>query len=108
MYNFSKTMKCTWLAAIPDVVECTLVEFDHLISKAKLDDGDNFQDFVNPKTRFETSALCDPCLRNVNAGTTIQLERKGFYRVDSAYGGPGKPAVLFAIPDGKMTKAQKK
>jgi hypothetical protein len=35
-------------------------------------------------------------------GTVIQLERKGFYRVDRTYGGsPDKPAILFAIPDGK-------
>ena len=35
----------------------------------------------------------------------IQLERKGFYRVDQAYGGSAdKPAVLFLIPDGR-TKA---
>ena len=31
--NFSKTKKLTWLAAVPDLVPCTLVEFDHLISK---------------------------------------------------------------------------
>ncbi len=102
--NFSKTKKYTWLAAIPDVVECTLVEFDHLISKARLEDGDDFKDFVSPVSRFESSALCDPCLRNINAGTVIQLERKGFFRVDSAYGGPGVPPILFAIPDGKLKK----
>jgi hypothetical protein len=43
-------------------------------------------------------------LRNVAQGTVIQLERKGFFRVDSAYGGVGKPPVLFAIPDGKLVK----
>jgi glutamyl-tRNA synthetase len=35
----------------------------------------------------------------------IQLERKGFFRCDVAYGGPNKPVVLFAIPDGKQIKA---
>ncbi|RYY87210.1 hypothetical protein EON63_04395 [archaeon] len=34
--NFSKTKKTTWLAENGDVVRCVLVEFDHLISKAKL------------------------------------------------------------------------
>ena len=100
--NFSKTKKCTWLAAVPDCVECTLVSFDHLISKAKLDEDDKFQDFLTPETRFETSALCDPCLRTVNTGEVVQLERKGFFRVDKAYGGIDKPAVLFAIPDGRQ------
>ena len=35
----------------------------------------------------------------------IQLERKGFFRCDVAYGGPDKPVVLFAIPDGKQIKS---
>lgn len=48
--------------------------------------------------------MCDPCLRLVSAGTVIQLERKGFFRVDQSYGGPTKPAVLFAIPDGRIVK----
>jgi hypothetical protein len=32
---------------------CTLVEFDHLISKAKLGDDEDFKDFVNPVTKKE-------------------------------------------------------
>ena len=35
----------------------------------------------------------------------IQLERKGFYRVDVPYSNPAKPLVLFAIPDGKVKPA---
>ncbi len=100
--NFSKTKKTTWLAAVPDCVKCTLVSFDHLISKPKLEENDSFQDFLTPQTRIETSALCDPCLRTVNTGEVVQLERKGFFKVDRAYGGPDKPAVLFAIPDGRQ------
>ena len=34
-----------------------MVEFDHLISKAKLMEEDKFQDFVNPVTRTEVSIL---------------------------------------------------
>ena len=37
----------------PDLVPCTLVEFDHLISKAKLGDEEKFQDFINPVTKVE-------------------------------------------------------
>jgi hypothetical protein len=30
------------------------------------------------------------------------LERKGFFRIDRAYGGSkDKPAILFGIPDGR-------
>lgn len=51
--NFSKTKKFTWLAHSTDVVPCLLVEFDHLISKAKIGDDEDFKDFVNPKTKAE-------------------------------------------------------
>jgi glutamyl-tRNA synthetase len=41
----------------------------------------------------------------VQAGEVIQLERKGFFRCDVAYGGSAdKPAILFLIPDGKGPK----
>jgi len=103
--NFSKTKKITWIAAIPDLVPCQLVEFDHLISKPVIKDGEDFKDFVTPVSRAETAALGDPYLRTTQKGEVIQLERKGFYRCDRPYGGsPDKPAVLFLIPDGR-TKA---
>jgi glutamyl-tRNA synthetase len=37
----------------PQLVPCKLVEFDHIISKAKLTEEDRFQDYVNPHTKFE-------------------------------------------------------
>jgi len=40
----------------------------------------------------------------VAVGEVIQLERKGFFRVDQSYGGPNKPVMLFAIPDGRVVK----
>lgn len=103
--NFSKTKKVTWVAAIPDLVPCRIFEFDHLISKAIIKDDEDFKDFVNPNSKWEIPTLCDPCLRTVVEGQVIQLERKGFYRCDSSYGGPNKPPVLFAIPDGKQVKS---
>ena len=55
---------------------------------------------------IQSAALCDACLSTVQAGDVIQLERKGFFRCDVAYGGSAdKPAVLFMIPDGKPKKA---
>jgi glutamyl-tRNA synthetase len=101
--NFSKTKKATWLAATPGCVTCRLVEFDHLIAKAKLENEEAFQDFLNPVTMAETSATCDPLVATLPAGTVLQLERKGFYRVDKAGTADSAP-VLFYIPDGKATK----
>jgi hypothetical protein len=46
----------------PQLVPCKLVEFDHIISKAKLTEEDRFQDYVNPHTKFEVrlrTAFCD-------------------------------------------------
>ena len=52
--------------------------------------------------------FCDPCIRSLPAGTVIQLERKGFFRIDKPYQSEDKPAVLFAIPDGRIVKNQEK
>lgn len=82
---------------------CTLVEFDHLISKAKILDDEDFRDFLTPVTRAETMAHGDACIRNVKKGDVIQFERKGFFRCDVAYGNSSdQPAVFFLIPDGKV------
>ena len=37
----------------PDLVQCRVFEFDHLIAKAKLGEEENFQDFLNPVTKTE-------------------------------------------------------
>lgn len=84
---------------------CKLFEFDHLITKAKLDEDEKFENYVNENSKSESEALCDPCLRTLTVGQVIQLERKGFYRCDQIYGGSvDKPCVLFFIPDGKVVK----
>jgi glutamyl-tRNA synthetase len=45
-------------------------------------------------------------MRTLQKGDVLQLERKGYYIVDEPYGakGPGRPIVLFCIPDGRMKK----
>jgi len=105
--NFSKTKKTTWLAAIPDTVPLKIFEFDHLITKAKLEEDEKFENFVNTNSKKEYTAIGDPCLRTVQEGDVIQLERKGFFRCDVAYNGKkDSPVVLFYIPDGKVVKGK--
>lgn len=100
--NFSKTKKLSWLADVDENIEAELVEFDHLITKKTLGDEDDFKDYVNPVTKASQIAKVDACCRLLKAGDVIQLERRGFYRVDAAYGGDNsKPLQLFNVPDGK-------
>jgi glutamyl-tRNA synthetase len=46
-------------------------------------------------------ALGDHEMRNLQRNDIIQLERRGYFRVDQPYLSPEKPLQLFMIPDGK-------
>ena len=78
-----------------------LLDFDYLITKPKLEESDNFEAVVNTVTRTEVSALGEAAMRCLQRGDVIQIERKGYYRVDEPLQDEGKAMVLFAIPDGK-------
>ncbi|KAK4427537.1 Glutamate--tRNA ligase, cytoplasmic [Sesamum alatum] len=106
--NVKKTkLKLTWLADTSELVRLTLVDFDYLITKKKLEEDEDFVDVVNPCTRTETTALGESDMRNLKRGDVIQLERKGYYRCDAPFIRPTKPIVLFAIPDGKQQTVAK-
>ena len=69
---------------------------------AQVEEDDDFQQLVNPATKFVTPALGDVNMAALAKGDVIQLERRGYYIVDVPYGGsPEQPAVLFHIPDGR-------
>ncbi|CUS24228.1 LAQU0S14e03070g1_1 [Lachancea quebecensis] len=99
--DFKKTkLKLTWLADTEDKVNVDLVDFDHLITKDKLEEGEDFADFLTPQTEFHVPAVADLNVKDMKKGDIIQFERKGYYRLDSVATGD-KPYVFFAIPDGK-------
>ncbi|XP_027158669.1 glutamate--tRNA ligase, cytoplasmic [Coffea eugenioides] len=100
-------LKLTWLPDTNELVTLSLVDFDYLITKKKLEEDENFVDVVNPCTKMETAALGDSNMRNLKRGDIIQLERKGYFRCDVPFIRPSKPLVLFAIPDGKQTTVMK-
>ena len=56
---------------------------------------------MNSPTEAVTYALADPNLRPLRKNTVIQIERRGFYRIDQVSTGPDSPMHLFMIPDGK-------
>ena len=78
-----------------------LLDFDYLITKPKLEETDVFEAVVNTVTKTEEGALGEAAMRSLQRGDIIQIERKGYYRVDEPLQDEGKPMVLFSIPDGK-------
>jgi glutamyl-tRNA synthetase len=93
--------KLSWLAVTDNNTMCVLTEFDNLVTKDKLDEEDDFQDYLNPNTLATTEAIGDAGLKTLQEHDVIQLERRGYYRVDRPYVGKDKPIVLFMVPDGK-------
>ncbi len=91
----------SWLADVPGNCRTILSEFDNLISTEKLEEEDKFEDFINPNTQAETEVIGDAGLRTLKVNDIIQLERRGYYRVDKAYFNEERPLQLFMIPDGK-------
>eukprot|EP01024_Parvocaulis_polyphysoides_P039920 TRINITY_DN3617_c0_g1_i1.p1 TRINITY_DN3617_c0_g1~~TRINITY_DN3617_c0_g1_i1.p1 ORF type:complete len:469 (-),score=60.50 TRINITY_DN3617_c0_g1_i1:139-1416(-) len=100
--------KLTWLPQLDELIPLKLVEFGYLITKSKFEDDDNIEDFINETSEIDTYAIGDPNMRTLQRGEVIQLERKGYYRVDEPYLKKGESMVLFNIPDGKEAKTDKK
>lgn len=108
--DFKKTKKkITWLALpTPNhaLVHATLLDYDYLITKKKLDEGDNVEDFVTPTTEFRTECWADANVLNLKKGDIMQFERKGYYIVDGIYDDPegasgAKRMEFVKIPDGR-------
>jgi hypothetical protein len=100
--------KVTWIAEVGageagGLGPCPLrlLDFDYLITKPKLEETDNFESVVNAVTKMEEGALGEAAMRSLQRGDIIQIERKGYYRVDEPLQDEGKAMVLFSIPDGK-------
>lgn len=100
--DFRKTKKkITWLARptpelpLPSV---TLVDFDYLITKKKLEENDNVADFVTPVSEFKEFALADANVLELKKGDIIQFERKGYYVYDNEIDGQRE---FFKVPDGR-------
>lgn len=101
--DFTKTeKKVTWLAksATRPLVEVTLLEFDYLITKKKLEEEDDFADFLTPETEFHTDAVADFNVSELTQGQSIQFERKGYFILDKVQGKDGKREFI-KIPDGR-------
>ncbi|KZO97792.1 glutamate-tRNA ligase [Calocera viscosa TUFC12733] len=104
--DFKKTKKkITWLACpthAHPLVNVVLKDYDYLITKKKLEEEDQVQDFVTPVTEFMLAAWSDANVLDLAQGNIIQFERKGYYILDSLQGAKGQETLEFIrIPDGK-------
>ena len=87
----------------PELIPVELVDFDFLITKDKIEEGENYEDFLTAQTEFREEAWADANVATMEADTICQFERRGYYRCDRAFG-HGEKAVFFAIPTGKGGK----
>ncbi|POW02019.1 hypothetical protein PSTT_12086 [Puccinia striiformis] len=86
-----------------------LLDYDYLITKRKIEDDDEIDDFITPVSEFREDAIADGNIRSMKKGDMLQFERKGYYIVDKPLGedttlttGSGKDWIeLIKIPDGR-------
>ncbi|KAL9609511.1 MAG: hypothetical protein Q9167_005729 [Letrouitia subvulpina] len=99
--DFKKTKKkITWLSTAQQLVALELAEFDHLISKDKLEKDDELEDFLVQGTEKRVEAWGDCNVADLKEGDIVQFERKGYFRIDRPFR-EGVAAVGFEIPTGK-------
>lgn len=100
--DFKKTrLKLTWLADTHGLPLLKLHFFGYLITKKKIEEEDNFEDFVNRNSEKIVDAIGDVSMKDLTKGEVIQLERKGYFIVDVPFVSQEQPIVLFNIPDGR-------
>ena len=105
--DFKKTKKLTWVIADPSVtVDVKIIEFDHLITKKKVEENEEIKDLVNPNSKVVYYLIGEGCMRNLQKGSIIQLERRGYFFVDEIAFGE-KELTLNFIPDGKTKNMSK-
>jgi len=98
----STSKKLTWLADIPDLLNVTLVSYDHLLTVQKLDENDTnwLETSINKNSKHDIDAVADANMRVLKRGDKLQLERRGYYIVDEPHVRDGVPMILIEIPDG--------
>jgi glutamyl-tRNA synthetase len=104
--DFKKTSKkIHWLASATSapLIDVNLIDYDYLITKKKIEDADDWTDYINPTTEFRTLAVADNNVKDLKQGDIIQFERKGYYIVDRAFDSTSNSLDLIFIPDGKAS-----
>lgn len=102
--NFKGTKKITWLADVEDLVSIKVCRYSDILTKNRLEEDDEFEDFLNKDSEQVEYLSGDINLKLLKKGDTIQLERRGYFICDSA----APPLTLIEIPDGKVAKSKGK
>ncbi|KAH0583669.1 hypothetical protein H2248_009283 [Termitomyces sp. 'cryptogamus'] len=107
--DFRKTKKkITWLSqhtSANPLARVTLLDYDYLITKKKLEEDDNVADFITPVTEFREEAVADANVKDLKKGEIIQFERKGYYIYDGEVDGVRE---FILIPDGRAASVASK
>jgi glutamyl-tRNA synthetase len=112
--DFKKTTKkITWLGqptAAHPLIDATLIDYDYLITKKKLEENDDLNDFATPVTEFREAAFADANVRELKRGDIIQFERRGYYVFDgiAEKGKQEKTWKFIRIPDGRAASLASK
>lgn len=87
--------------ALDALAPLILVEYGPLITVEKLEEDQKIEDYVNKHSKEETLALGEHEMKSLKKDDVIQIQRKGFYRVDAEpCEANGNRFVLIYIPDG--------
>ena len=107
--DFRKTKKkITWLSQPTGphtLLDATLLDYDYLITKKKLEENDDVKDFVTPVSEFREDAVADANVAGLTKGDIIQFERKGYYIFDGVADGRHE---FIHIPDGRAASIASK
>jgi len=98
---YKNTKKFSWIAAVDNVIEAEILEFDHILND-KSNDKDfagDFTETVNHNSKFSSAVLLEPAMNILQKSVHIQIQRRGFYIVDRV-GTLAHKLSLIYIPDG--------
>jgi len=77
------------------------MNMDLFSQKKKIEESENFQEYRNVNSHCTLQLIGDAGLKSLQNDDIIQLERRGYYRVDRPYIKESKSLILLKIPDGK-------
>ena len=92
--DFKSTTKITWLPDDDTNVQVVVKRFGHLLTKPKLESGDNILNAFNTDSCSQSTWLVEKSVSNYLPGSVFQIMRKDYCYVDQV----GDQIVLHIVP----------